>query len=130
MASYDSAITFLYTRDLARVAAWYEGALGLELAIDQGSCRIYRVAGQGFVGFCEREEAGGAEGLILTFVTDDVEGAYERLLAFGAAVEHPPRENPRYGIFHCFARDPDGRRVEIQRFLSPEARAICHIPRR
>lgn len=124
--SFDSAITFCYTPNLARVAAWYETVVGLPLAIDQGSCRIYRVAGQGFIGFCERADAPVTDAVILTFVTDEVEAWYDRFVAHGAFTEHPPRENPGYGIFHFFARDPDGRRVEIQRFLSPEARAMCH----
>lgn len=128
MRPFDSVITFCPTPDLARLAAWYERVLGLTLAVDQGSCRIYRVAGQGFLGFCERADATARDEIILTFVTDEVEQWYERFVAEGVVTDHPPRENPRYGIVHFFARDPDGRRIEIQRFLSSEARASCHEP--
>jgi len=38
----DQQITFLYTRDLATTAQFYEEILGLRLALDQGDCRIYR----------------------------------------------------------------------------------------
>ena len=40
----DSHIVFLATTDLAATADFYEEALGLTLALDQGICRIYEVA--------------------------------------------------------------------------------------
>lgn len=42
----DAQITFLPVADLQRSAAFYEGALGLPLVVDQGTCRIYRVSGR------------------------------------------------------------------------------------
>jgi catechol 2,3-dioxygenase-like lactoylglutathione lyase family enzyme len=115
-SSFDAAITFCRTTDLARAAAFYEETLGLPLVLDQGVCRIYRVAGGGFVGFCEHLEGDAAEGVILTLVTDDVDGWHQRLVERGVAIETPPTHNPRFGIYHLFLRDPDGHRVEIQRF--------------
>src|SRR2546427_3982593 len=38
-------ITFLDTSDLARTADFYEWILGMRLARDQGTWRIYRVSG-------------------------------------------------------------------------------------
>ena len=57
--------------------------------------------------------------LIITFVTDDVDGCHARLSAASVPTDGPPRENPRYQIYHFFARDPAGYRVEVQRFLHP-----------
>jgi len=54
--------------------------------------------------------------VIVTFVTDDVDGWYERLSVKGVAFETPPRENREFNIYHCFLRDPDGYQIEIQRF--------------
>ena len=45
---FDQQITFLYTRDLAATARFYEDVLGLPLTVDQGDCRIYRVSADGF----------------------------------------------------------------------------------
>ena len=109
-------ITFLYTDDLAGSARFYEEILGLELVIDQGSCRIWRAAGSGYVGLCEREDAARPDGVILTLVTDEVDAWAEHLRQHGVALEEEPRFNPRYGIYHLFARDPSGYRIEIQRF--------------
>lgn len=117
----EAQITFLYTRDLAETAHFYEEILGLTLKLDQGSCRIYRVSAGGYLGFCQRSEvaAEASERIILTLVTQDVDGWYERLCARGVVFEHPPATNPRYNIYHFFLRDPNGYLVEIQRFLHP-----------
>jgi catechol 2,3-dioxygenase-like lactoylglutathione lyase family enzyme len=116
----DQQITFLYTRDLATTAHFYEEVLGLSLALDQGDCRIYRVSADGYLGFCQRGSAPQQpSGLILTIVTPDVDGWYRYLGDRGVAFEKPPALNPTYDIYHCFLRDPNGYLIEIQRFLDP-----------
>ncbi len=117
----DAQITFLYTDDLEQSARFYEDALGLELALDQGGCRIYRVIGGGaYIGICQNRAGKAAEAdIILTLVTDDVDGWHRRIVSAGWSCEHPPRRNETYGIYHFFIRDPAGYRIEIQRFDSP-----------
>jgi catechol 2,3-dioxygenase-like lactoylglutathione lyase family enzyme len=117
---FDQTVTFLATDDLDSTARFYEEELGLELALDQGSCRIYRVASTGFLGFCERREAPEPDGVIATFVTDDVDGVHEQLVERGAEFEQTPEYNSEYDIYHCFLRDPNGYLLEIQRFEDPE----------
>ena len=116
----DAQITFLYTRDLAATVAFYEGVLGLELVIDQGDCRVYRVSGDAYVGFCQRAEAPEEpRGVLITLVTGDVDGWHQALVERGVSFEQPPAHNPRYQIYHCFLRDPNGYLIEIQRFDDP-----------
>ncbi len=116
----DQQITFLYTGDLAATADFYEGTLGLRLALDQGDCRIYQVASDAFVGFCRRERPlGGIGGVILTLVVRDVDAWYEHLLARGVEFESPPALNRKYGIYQVFLRDPNGYLVEVQHFSDP-----------
>lgn len=113
-------VTFIYTRDLAASARFYQGVLGLPLVLDQGGCQIYRVGRDAFVGICTR--AGVAvqpENVILTLVSADVDGWHAYLVEQGVAVEKPPTYNPTYHIYHLFVRDPDGYLVEIQTFLDP-----------
>ena len=112
-------ITFLYTRDLEKSAEFYEQALGFPLVLDQGGCRIYAVTGSAFVGICERNDIRDPGGVILTLVVDDVEAWYASLQAQGVPFDNPPQINEDYGIEHCFARDPNGYAIEIQRFLDP-----------
>lgn len=113
-------ITFLYTRDLATTAAFYEAVLRLPLVRDQGSCRIYRVTGNAYLGFCQRGDTPAKpEGIIVTLVTDQVDRWYQELMARGVQIEKPPSVNPAYNIYHFFLRDPNGYLLEIQQFLDP-----------
>ena len=115
----ESFIGFYPCRDLERTTEFY-GALGLAVARDQGTCVIFRVATSGFLGFCQHNEVlPEHSGLILTLVLDDVDGAYKTLTALGVPTEAPPKLNEHFGIYHFFARDPDGYRLELQRFSDP-----------
>ena len=114
-------ITFLDTRDLARTADFYERVLGLRLARDQGTCRIYHVSGSAYVGFCQRAEALPPQGVVLTLVTDEVDRWCERLRSHGVEFIKEPAENPPYRIYNAFVRDPNGYVLEIQRFWEPLA---------
>lgn len=114
----EQQITFLYTRDLEATARFYEEVMGLPLSRDQGDCRIYQVSSDGYVGFCLRASVPEAPiGVIFTIITPDVDGWYAMLVEKGVAFEKPPAENPKYNIYHCFLRDPNGYLIEIQRFL-------------
>ena len=121
---FEQQLTFLYTSDLGATATFYEEALGLPLILDQGHCRIYRVSGDAFLGFCERTEAFDEPAkrpadVIVTLVTQDVDGWYARLRDDGIEFEKPPALNPKFNIYHCFLRDPNGYLLEIQTFLDP-----------
>jgi catechol 2,3-dioxygenase-like lactoylglutathione lyase family enzyme len=111
-------VTFFYTADLPATARFYEDILGLALVLDQGSCRIYQVAGNAFVGFCQRAEA-LPPGVIFTLVTPAVDEWFVYLKNQGVFFEKPPTYNPTYNIYHCFLRDPNGYLIEIQTFLDP-----------
>jgi catechol 2,3-dioxygenase-like lactoylglutathione lyase family enzyme len=95
---FDQFVTFLYTRDLEQSTAFYGELLGLPLVLDQGGCRIFRVARDAFLGVCRcsEERPCSPGGVIVTLVSDDVDGWYERLEAKGVAFETPPRANPKY----------------------------------
>jgi catechol 2,3-dioxygenase-like lactoylglutathione lyase family enzyme len=111
-------ITFLYTRDLKATADFYERILGFKLRIDQGACRIYEVTGDGWLGFCQREDAPKKpEGVIFTIVTPEVDAWHQALNAQGVAFVKSPALNEQYRIYHCFFYDPNGYLIEIQRFL-------------
>lgn len=114
-------ITFLYTHNLNASARFYEDKLGLELWLDQGTCRIYRVNGDGYVGLCQASETKAPPtdkqtNVIFTLVTQQVDEWYEYLKGRGVEFEKPPEKNELYNIYHCFLRDPDGYLIEIQRF--------------
>lgn len=113
-------VTFLYTANLAETAHFYEEVLGLSLILDQGTCRIYQVSDNAFIGICERVGVSAQpEGIIITLVSSDVDGWYTFLQQQGISFEKPPQHNPKFNIYHCFLRDPNGYLIEIQQFLDP-----------
>lgn len=114
--SYTDSLVFLFVTDLDRSTSFYE-SLGLEVQIDQGSCRILGVGGRLALGLCG-DRVPSPEGVIFTLVTDRVEGVCADLAARGVDFEQPPRYSSEYAITHAFLRDPDGYQVEIQRFES------------
>lgn len=119
----EQQIVFFYTHDLAQTADFYEQVIGLRLARDQGTCRIYHTSGNSYVGFCQRDNMpplpqGERPIVLFTLVTDAVDEWYEALKAKGVDFESPPTANARYGIYHSFLRDPNGYLIEIQRFDS------------
>lgn len=113
-------VTFLRTGDLEATIHFYENILGLPLVLDQGTCRIYQAAPNAFLGFCTHLEAPSApQGVIVTFVTDDVDGWHAYLVRRNVPIEKPPTLNETYNIYHIFVRDPNGYLLEFQRFLDP-----------
>ena len=113
-------ITFLDTRDLARTADFYERILGLRLARDQGTCRIYHVSGTAYLGFCLRADTPTEpQGVVFTLVTDQVDDWCAHLRRRGVEFVKEPSDNPPYRIYNAFVRDPNGYVIEIQRFWEP-----------
>ncbi|MEH2070858.1 MAG: VOC family protein [Nostoc sp.] len=117
----DQQVTFFYTHDLNVSTEFYEQKLGLELWLDQGTCRIYSVTGSGYLGLCQTSETSipsteNQSGVIFTLVTQQVDEWFEYLQERGVKFEKPPTLNKKYNIYHCFLRDPSGYLIEIQRF--------------
>jgi catechol 2,3-dioxygenase-like lactoylglutathione lyase family enzyme len=120
--SISQQITFLYTRNLETTADFYERIMGLPLVLDQGVCRIYRTAGDAFVGFCQRDDATqNTRDVIFTMATSKagVEAWHTYLSAQGVVIEKPPTYSESYNIYHIFFRDPNGYKLEIQEFRDP-----------
>lgn len=113
-------ITFLQVDDLETTDAFYRETLGLELILDQGACRIYRVGEEAFLGFCDHRSGPSPEGVIVTLVRDDVDAFCAELREAGVEFESGPSDNEAFQIRQAFLRDPDGYLVEIQTFYDPE----------
>ena len=101
MSEFDAQITFLYTQDLEATTDFYQKHLGLEMVLDQGSCRIFRAGSGAYLGFCQRPRRETGQDVILTLVTEDVEGWGRRLEEQGIHLEAEPRHNPFQSQANC-----------------------------
>ena len=118
---FEQQVTFIYARDLEVSAQFYSEILELSLTLDQGKCKIFEVSPNAFLGVCacNDQRPSNPEGIIITLVSQNVDGWYEKLVAKGIEFDAPPSENPAFNIYHCFLRDPDGYQIEIQQFRDP-----------
>lgn len=117
---FNQQITFLHASDLVKTKKFYEEVLGAKLVRDQGSCLIFQMVENAFLGFCEHiEPVEQGRKVILTLVSDDVDGWYDQLIRKGLEVIEPPKYNPLFQIYHLFLYDPNGYWIEIQKFDNP-----------
>lgn len=118
----DYSITFFYYDDIHVAAPFYENDLGLELVLDQGLARIYRIAGKCYFGIVDGNRGHlkhqEKSAVLLTIVAQDVEGWHKRMKEAGV---NGLSEILR-GTYceHFFFEDPAGYAIEIQRFHNPD----------
>ncbi len=108
-----SGIVFFATNELEKLRRFYTGEIGMGEWLDQGDCLILS-HGNLKIGFHATGKV-DVDAMITLFYPDrsGVDAAHARLAAIADA---PPRLNEKYRIYHFFARDPEGRRLEFQSF--------------
>lgn len=119
-------ITFLYYRDLPAAMRFYENVLGLELAIDQGWSKIYRVTETGFVGLVDEtrgsHRAHDVKPVQICVRVRDVDAWHAFVSAQGVDGLRGPRSNTELKIRAFVFNDPEGYQIEIQSALDgPDA---------
>ena len=119
-----SQITFLYFKELAGPANFFEEILQLQKVDDQGFARIYKISGGAFIGIVDEAQgycdAPAAKNMLITLVTEDVHQWYERLKAAGVAIDAAPAIHEKANVEGFFFEGPGGYAFEIQKFLNPE----------
>ena len=115
-------ITFLYYKDLPRAMAFYEGVLGLRLAIDQGWSKIYEVTSSGLIGLVDESHgshrAHPVKPVQICLRVADVDAWHRYLIAAGVTITKGPLEVPALGIRVIVFDDPEGYQIEIQSTLA------------
>lgn len=109
-----NGIVFFKTIDLDRIRSFYRSEIGCSLWLEQPDCAILK-HGNLLLGFCRRDQAD--KGGIITFFYNEkkaVDRIYEKLRTIALS---SPKKNEKYGIYHFFAADPDGRQIEFQWFM-------------
>jgi len=119
--------TILYVADVAGTLDFYERALGQRrrfvhesgqyAELDTGDTVLalaaHDLAAANLPGVYRPEESTGARPAFeVCFVTDDVQGAFDRAITEGAESVTPPQTKP-WGQDVAYVRDPDGNLVEL-----------------
>jgi lactoylglutathione lyase len=114
-------ITFLYYRDLAAAAAFWERVLGLSLTIDQGWSRIYRIAGAAHVGLVDEsrgmQRAADPKPVQVCIRVPDVEAWHAWAVLQAVPGLTASRTNAALGIRAFVFHDPEGYQIEVQQAL-------------
>ena len=117
----EGVIIFLYYKDLGTVARFYETVIGLELVIDQGFAKIYRLAGQAHLGIVDEtrgyHKANPIKPVEVTLLVNDVDAWYRRIRSFGVETLDEPHTIESIGARVFLLQDPEGYVIEIQKFL-------------
>ncbi|MDD3052043.1 MAG: nitroreductase family protein [Candidatus Cloacimonetes bacterium] len=111
-----SGIVFYKTKNLQTIQDFYIIKIGMEVWLQQEKCLILS-HGNFLLGFCEKGKIEG-DGIITYFFDskEEVDTMYSLLSKYA---EKGPVCNDAYGIYHFYARDPEGRLIECQHFLHP-----------
>lgn len=119
-----AGIIFLKTSNRIAAVEFYCRTMGMTVWLEQPGISVLQHENllAGFVqtdGYQHRDDAS----LVTFFFQDrtDVDTVYRRL---EAVAEAAPQENTRFSIYNFYARDPEGRRFEVQAFLH-ELPPVC-----
>jgi predicted enzyme related to lactoylglutathione lyase len=112
------AITFFYYRDLPGAMRFYEDVIGLVLAIDQGWCKIYRVADGAHIGLVDESRGmnkwAPVKPVQFCIRVPDVSAWYVYARECGLDGLSDLFENEALGIRAFVFNDPEGYQIEIQ----------------
>lgn len=115
-------VTFLYYRDLPRAMAFYEHVLGVELAIDQGWSKIYRLGGTAHVGLVDEtrgsHRAADPKPVQICLRVSDVDAWHAWAASCSVTGLSAPKDSPSLGIRAFVFNDPEGYQIEIQSVLA------------
>ncbi|MCR4428415.1 MAG: VOC family protein [Caldiserica bacterium] len=114
-------IFFFYYKDLEQAFNFYQEVLNFKLEIDQGWCKILKIRESAYLGLVDERrgslKAVKEKGALLTLVVDKVEAWHEHLARKKVQGLTPIFKNEEIGVQGFFFEDPEGYKIEIQKFL-------------
>ena len=120
MPSIEGLITFLYFNDLEKADHFYREIIGLELTIDQGFAKIFKLHGGSHIGLVDGKKGSlkpsNDKPVMVTLLVPDVDAWYRHLTAHGVETRSPPKDDPQTKTRYFMFQDPEGYVIEIQRF--------------
>lgn len=118
---YTSGITFLYYKDFSYGVDFIEGIFKLELVMDQGFARVYRVNEKCFLGIVLEKDSSEVPGSTLfSFATTQVEEEHKRMHTLEVYKLTEIKHFEQIPLKSFFFEDLEGHKFEIQQFLKEE----------
>lgn len=128
MPEITGQVTFLYYADLEEASRFYGEVLGLKIIHNLGWARLYAVSDTATVGIVEdghgyHAAVPGEKPVMLSIVTEDVDGWYTRLKATDVTILSPlkpldpKRDSDRAPVRGFLVEDPGGYTVEFFTWL-------------
>jgi len=118
---YSSAVTFLYYEDFSYGIDFMENSLQLDLVMDQGFARVYKVNEKAFLGIVEKKDSTEVSGSTLfSLSTTNVEGEYKRVKDLKVYNLTEIKHFESIPLKSFFFDDAEGHKFEIQQFLKEE----------
>jgi predicted enzyme related to lactoylglutathione lyase len=118
-------VVFLYYSNLEKAAHFYESVMGFK-QIEQTQklewVAIYRATEDSYVGIVDEKKGSlktaQEKPVMLSWVTDDVDGWYEYLKKNNINIVRDPKTNPETGIRAMLLKDPGGYMLEFFQWMN------------
>ena len=99
---------------------FYKETIGLDLAIDQGFAKIFRVGETAYLGLINAKlsvvKLSEDKSVALTILVSNVDGWFQHLTNLGIPTFRESHDVPKIGIRFFPLKNPEGYLVEIQYF--------------
>jgi len=128
-------LVFLYYKDLASAQNFYENTLGLEMVLDYGFAKLFRISKTTYVGLVDEQKgmhsAAEPKTVTLSFVTEEIDDWYTYLKDKGVEMRGELGDATRHPTRGFVAYDPEGYFLEFERFLdfSQNTRLLTRMSR-
>ncbi len=114
-------ILFFYYKNLDAAQQFYEDIVGLEVVLDYGFAKVFRVSQTLFLGIVDEQRgmhsALEPKTVTLSFVTNEIDEWYDYLSSQDVDMRGPVNDASRHPTRGFVAYDPEGYYLEFERFL-------------
>lgn len=114
-------LIFLYYKDLASAQNFYADTLGLEMVLDYGFAKLFRISETTYVGLVDEQKGmhktTEPKTVTLSFVTQEIDEWYTYLKEKGVEMRGELGDAKRHPTRGFVAYDPEGYFLEFERFL-------------
>lgn len=128
MNRFSSSITFLYYKDFDKGCTFIEEVLDLELVMDQGFAKVYKISKTSFLGAVKKSDASidgdYKGGTLVSLNTKDVNDEYKRVKELEVIELSDIKLFAQIPLRSFFFKDHENHDFEIQEFIEKKDKLI------